>query len=351
MNKSIMIRLVLLVSALLALGACAPAPTSVPTAPTTAPVAPSSLPAAPTTAPVAPTTVPVAPTSVPAASTAAPAAAAVTVTDSVGRKVTVAGAPSRIVTLAPSVTEIAFALGLGNRLVAVDSNSDYPAEVKALPKFSTYPLSYEQLVSFKPDLILAAGLTSPDDVKRMEELKLTVLVVGSANMSFDQVAADILMAGRATGTEAKAQAVGDAIKQKVAAVKARIANAKSKPRVYWELDATDPARPFTPGPGSFLNDLIAVAGGENVAAKAKSAWAQINAEEIVSANPDLIILSDANYGVTPEAVKARAGWSAIAAVKNGRVLPIDENIVSRTGPRIADGLEAAARLIHPELFP
>jgi iron complex transport system substrate-binding protein len=140
------------------------------------------------------------------------------------------------------------------------------------------------------------------------------------------------------------------MKQKADAVKAKLANAKTKPKVYWELDATDPTKPYTPGPGSFINDIITLAAATNVAANAKSPYAQINAEEVVAANPDVIILSDFAYGTTVESVKARTGWSAVNAVKNNKVLPIDDNIVSRPGPRLVDGLEAAAKLIHPELF-
>jgi iron complex transport system substrate-binding protein len=273
------------------------------------------------------------------------------VVDDAKRTVTIPSTPQRIVSLAPSTTEIAAALGLSQRLVAVDTFSDFPAEVKSLAKVNTSPLNLEQVVSLKPDLVLAAGITSPDDVKKISDLKLSVLVVGAPATTFDSVFADILMVGKATGTDARATSITDSMKQKLEAVKAKINTAKSKPKVYWKLDATDPAKPYTPGPGSFVDDLIKLAGGTNVAAGAKSPYAQISAEEVVAANPDVIILSDFAYGTTVESVKARKGWSAITAVKNNRVLPIDDNLVSRPGPRLMEGVEAAAKLIHPELFP
>ncbi len=291
---------------------------------------------------------PASPTPVPP--TAAPTPSSVTVTDDANRSVTIVGVPQRIVSLAPSTTEIAFALGLGSRVVAVDSFSDYPSGVKSLSQVTTSPLNFEQVVSFKPDLVLAAGLQSPDDIKKLEDLKLTVLVVGSANTTFDSVYADIALVGQATKTSAQAQSVTDAMRQKVQAVEAKIANAKTKPRVYWELDSTDPSKPYVPGPGSFINDIITMDGGVNVAANVKSPYAQVNAEEIISANPQIIILSDAAYGTTVESVKTRPGWSVIDAVKNNKIFPIDDNLVSRPGPRIVDGLEAAAKLIHPEVF-
>ena len=340
-NRKILSALIVLSIVLIALAACAPAPTRTPIPPaaTTTSVPPTMVSATMTPTAIPPTTAP---------ATATPAS--VTVIDGANRSVTIVGAPQRIVSLAPSTTEIAFALGLGSRVVAVDSLSDYPAQVKDLPKIKTYPLNFEQVVSFKPDLVLAAAIQSPDDIKKLADLKLTVLVVGAQVTTFDSVMSDIAMVGKATGTEAATKTLTDAMKQKIDAVKAKIANAKTKPRVYWELDATDPAKPYAPGPGSFINDIITLDGGVNVTASAKSAYPQVNAEEIVAANPEVIILSDAAYGTTVESVKARPGWSVIDAVKHNKVFPIDDNLVSRPGPRIVDGLEAAAKLIHPEVF-
>lgn len=325
---------IVLAAGTLLLAACVPASTPAPAVQPTTAAAPTTVPASTAAAP----------------STSAAPAGQITVTDDANRSVTFASSPQRIASLAPSTTEIAFALGLADRMVAVDTFSDYPPEVKSLPKITTSPLNVEQVVALKPDLVLAAGLTSADDIKKMTDLKLTVLVVGSSTTTFNNVTADIALLGKVTGTDAQARSIANAMQQKVDAVKAKIATAQSHPRVYWELDGTDPANPFTPGPGSFVNDIIDLAGGTNVAADAKSPWAQINAEQVIAGNPDIIILSDYAYGISVESVKARKGWSSINAVKNDKVFPIDDNLVSRPGPRIVDGLEAAAKLIHPELF-
>ncbi len=338
---------VLMLAALWLTVACtAPTPAATAIPPTV--VQPTTVPAvAPTSAPTtAPTSTP-APTVVPA--TATPAG--LTLKDDAGRQVTINGTPQRIISLAPSTTEIAFALGAGPRVIGVDEFTNYPDAAKGLPKVTKgFNYNYEQIVSLKPDLVLAAGITSPDVVKKLEDLKLTVLVVGAPVTTFDSVKTDIQLTGQALGASDQAKQVTDAMDQKIADVQAKVAQAKTKPRVYWELDATDPAKPYAPGPGSFINDLIALAGGENITADAKQAYAQVNAEAIIKANPDIIILSDAAYGTTPESVKARPGWSVISAVKNNKVLPINDDLVSRPGPRIADGLEAAAKLIHPEVF-
>jgi iron complex transport system substrate-binding protein len=323
--------------------AAACAPTTAPTpAPAAAPTA-TTVPAAPT---LAPTGAPTA-TSVPSSSTAA-----TTITDAAGRKVTIGGIPQRIISVAPSDTEILFALGLGPKVVAVDDFSDYPAEAKALPKIggTSDKYNFEQIVALKPDVVFAAGITSPDAIKKLEDLKLTVVVLGTANATLDSILNDITLAGQITGTADQAKQLTDSMKQRVDAVKAKVATAKTKPRVYWELDATDPTKPYTVGPGSFVDSVITLAGGVNIFANANSPYPQVSSEQVVAANPEVIILPDAAYGITVDSVLARPGWQDVDAVKNKRIYPIDDNIVSRPDPRVVDGIEAAAKLIHPELF-
>ena len=123
-----------------------------------------------------------------------------------------------------------------------------------------------------------------------------------------------------------------------------------RPTVYYELDGTDPSKPYTAGPGSFVDALIARAGGANIGATLSSQYAQISLEQLLVANPDLILLGDSAYGTTPESVKQRSGWGGLTAVKNGNIFPFDDNLVSRPGPRLVDGLEALAKLLHPDLF-
>jgi iron complex transport system substrate-binding protein len=329
-------------------GASAPPTTQ---APTTAPItAPSVAPpiTAPSVAP--PTTVPA--TAAPATAAPTAAAAGITITDVAGRTVTIAGMPERLISLAPSTTEILFAIGLAPKLVATDDFSDYPAEAKNLPKIGGLNAAYnfEQIVALKPDLIFAAGITAPEAITKLEELKLPVVVVGTEKTSFESVFADIALVGQATGQDAQAKQVITAMKDQLAALNAKLAAAKEKPLVYWELDATDPAKPFSVGPGNFVGDMIALAGGTNVFEKVESPFPQVSAEQVVAANPDIIILSDAAYGITVESVLKRPGWQVITAVKQQRVAPIDDNLVSRPGPRLVEGLEATARIIHPELF-
>jgi iron complex transport system substrate-binding protein len=120
--------------------------------------------------------------------------------------------------------------------------------------------------------------------------------------------------------------------------------------VYYEIDATDPTKPYTYGPGSFGDLLLQRAGGANVGSSLSGQFAQMSLEQLVVANPAIIILGDSNYGTTADSLKKRPGWEGLDAVKNSQVFPFDDNLVSRPGPRLVDGLEALAKLLHPDLF-
>src|SRR5438105_5217970 len=287
MNRKLVAILVLLFS----LAACAPAPTSAPTAV----VAPTLLPTG------APTT--------------AAASFPLTLTDSANRKVTITKPPQKVISLAPSATEMMFALGQGAKLVARDDFSDFPAEAQALPKVGGMTLNFEQIVALSPDLVLASGITAPDTIKKLEDLKLTVAVIGSARATMDSVLSDIRLLGQALGTPDPARRLSDAMQQKLDALKAKAANVKSKPKVYWELDATDPGKPYTVGGANFIDDIITLAAGQNVFGSVTSPFPQVSAEQVAAADPAAIILSDAAYGIAPDSVKARTGWDGSAAVK------------------------------------
>jgi iron complex transport system substrate-binding protein len=336
-RRSAAVPMLVLALILSACGASAAPPTAAPApAPTAAPAA-TSISAEPTAAPAA------VPTS---------AGAGITITDSAGRAVTLAATPERLVSLAPSTTEILFALGLGPKLLAADEFSDYPAEAKDLPKVggSNAAYNFEQIVALKPDLVFTAGITPPEVIAKLEQLKLSVLVLGKDKATFDSIFADITLAGQATGQAAQAEQVTTAMKAKLESIKSKAATVTKKPLVYWELDATDPAKPYSIGAGNFVSDMVALVGGVNVFDKTDSPYPQVSSEQVVAANPDVIILSDAAYGITADSVAQRPGWQAITAVEQRRIEPIDDNLVSRPGPRIVDGLEAAAKIIHPELF-
>jgi len=309
----------------LVLAACAPAAT-----PTTEP--------APTAAPTV---------EVP---TVAPTLPALTLTDGLGRTVTLTGPAQKVVSMAPSNTEVLFAVGAGSQVVGRDEFSDYPEEAKSLPSIggSMGQYSYEQVAALKPDLVLAGGINTPEQVKALEDLGISVFYLGNPS-TLEELYANLNLVAKLTGRESETGALVDSLKARVKAVDDKLAGVADKPVVFYEIDASDPNKPYTTGPGTFIDLLIARAGGQNLPGLT-DAYPQVSLEQIVLANPAIILLGDAFYGTTPEAVAARPGWSKIAAVTNDRVLPFDDNLVSRPGPRLVDGLEALAQAIHPELY-
>lgn len=290
------------------------------------------------------TTVPASPTLAPTAA-GTPSAFPVTVTDFQGRSVSVAARPTRLISVGPSITEFLFALGAGDRVVGVDDFSDQPAAAAKLEKVGGVKVNVEKVVSLRPDLVLSVKF-SDGTIERLAGAGIPTLVVDPQNIG--DVTRSAILVGRAVGADGDKLAAQ--IDQRLQQVKAAVAGAATKPRVFHEVDASDPAKPFTVGPGSYIHDLIALAGGVNVAANTGSAYPQISLEEIVRADPEVIVLGDADYGTTVEQVGQRPGWSGMAAVKNKKVFPISDSLVSRPGPRVGDAAEAYARLLHPELF-
>jgi iron complex transport system substrate-binding protein len=173
-----------------------------------------------------------------------------------------------------------------------------------------------------------------------------VLVVDP--QSAGDVARTAILLGRAVGSDGEAMAKD--IERRIDAVRSKTSASATKPRVYHEIDASDPTKIFTVGPGSYIHDLITVAGGQNIGARASSAYPQLSAEEILRSDPEIIVLAAADYSAKPEQVAARTGWSVISAVKNGRIVTIAPNLINRPGPRVGEAAEAYAKLVHPELF-
>jgi len=302
--------------------------------------------AQPTAAPIIePTTVPT------LAPTLEPTAAPIILTDGLGREVTLAAPAARIVSLAPSNTEILFALNAGGLLIGRDDFSDYPPEAANVPSIgSLYPnVNAEAIVALQPDLVLAAGITNPADVQKLADLGVTVYATSFAT-DLDDIFNDILAVGALIGKSGEADAMVAGLKARVDSVTAKVSAAAVKPVVFYEVDATEPEKPWTAGTGTFIDTMIAIAGGVNAGAVAAD-YFQISFEQLVTQDPDVIVLGSFTYGgQTPELVAQRPGWDSLKAVKNNTVYTFDDNLVSRPGPRVVDGLETLAKLFHPDLF-
>jgi iron complex transport system substrate-binding protein len=271
------------------------------------------------------------------------------VTDDTGTVVTIVGIPERVVSLSPAITETVFALGAGDRLVGGTDFDDYPTEAPALPDVATYQgVLMEQLVSLDPELVLASGngLTPDADIARMRELGYPVVVTYST--SVDDVLTDIRLIGSALGGDAIAEA--DTLTATMATglthIAALAAGTRTTPRTFYETG--DQPELYGIAPGSFAADMIERAGGEAITTGDPNVWS-MPLEQLVAADPEVILLGDAAYGVCPATVVSRPGWRDMIAVQGEAIRPVDDIVVTRPGPRLALGLASVARGIHPEL--
>ncbi len=288
------------------------------------------------------------------APTIEPAAYPITLTDDAGRDLELAAEPQRIVSLAPSNTEIVCALDACDRLVGVTDFDDFPASVADVEKVVIQAtVDVELVVAAEPDLVLAAGneLTPSAIIDQLTDLGLPVLVLYPE--SLDEVYGDIRLIGQALDRSTEADALVADMEDQVGEVVAAVEGAE-RPLTLYEIFHAE-GTTYTAGEGSFLASLIELAGGEPLTGDAQGS---IGNEELVAADPELILLGAASYdpslGDTEtalETVAARPGWGELRAVQDGAVVPYLEDIVTtRPGPRIVEGLAALARAIHPDLF-
>jgi len=277
-------------------------------------------------------------------SSSAPAVSAfpVTITDDASTTVTIKSEPKRIVSLAPADTEIAFALGLGDRVVGVTTYDDYPAEVKGITKIGDFANpNVEAIAGTKPDLILATTGVQADVVKKLEALGAAVITIDPQNL--DGVYVDIERVGKATGTSEKAAAVVDSMKADVAKIEQTI---EGQPAVTTFVEiGQNPL--YTVGSGTLIDELIKLAGGINVVTQ--PGYVAYASEQLIKADPQVYLATEGS-GSQPATIAKRAGFAKLTAVVNNRVVILDDNLVSRPGPRVVEGLRQMAAALHPDLF-
>jgi len=325
----------------LSLAACAPAAVEAPAAPA---VEEEAAPAAEEVV------VEDAPAAEEAPAEEAPEVEPIVLKDGLDRTITLEGPAQAIISMAPSNTELLYGVGAGDQVIAREDFSNYPEAVLELPSIgNTQEQNFEMIVSLEPDLVLAADINAPEQIAAIEELGITVFKISNPT-DLDGLYENMRIVAELTGHEEETAAWIETAKERVAAVEETVAQAETTPTVFYELDATDPTSPWTSGSGTFIDTLITMAGGENIAGGMDTPWAQFSQEELIIQDPEIILLGDAMWGVTPEMVAERPGWEDISAVVNGQVLPFNDDLVSRPGPRLIDGLEALAEAIHPELF-
>ncbi len=267
-------------------------------------------------------------------------------TDSFGREVTIPEQPESIVSLAPSSTEILFALDLGDKVIGVTEVCDYPQEALAIEKMGGFQgVDVEKIIAADPDLIIADSLTTKEVVEQLESLGFPVLAIRAA--SVEEVLEHIELIGKAANVNEKADEVIAGLRARIDAVSQKVQdiNEEDRPLVFYEVwhDAL-----MSVGPNTFIHDVIEIAGGRSATADATTDWPVVDLENLLASNPDVLILG--HGGQTPEEAKARPNWQSVNAVKNDRVYTINPDLFSRPGPRLVDALEELAKLLHPDLF-
>jgi iron complex transport system substrate-binding protein len=270
-----------------------------------------------------------------------------TFVDDAGRKIFLADSPTRIVSLAPSVTEMLFAIGAGERLVGVTSFCDYPPEARAKPKVGGAFPNLEVVLSLKPTLVLAPrDFIRPDMAAKLDQLKIALFIL-EAN-TIEDVLRHIQTVGRMLGLSGQADAVSAGLRRRVTEVRTRTAGA-TRPRVFYVLNS-DPL--MTAGPGSFIHQMIELAGGANVAAGSPVSYPRLSLEEVIGQDPQVILFPVGDDEGIPEQEQQRwLRWTTLSAVRENRFVRIPSVLLDRPGPRVVDGLEQLARQLHPDLFP
>jgi len=244
----------------------------------------------------------------------------------------------RIISIAPATTEIACAIGLEDDLVAVSTYCDYPPGVKVKEKAGSFSEpNIEKILILKPDIILATGLEQAQTVEKLKKLGLSVIVSDPKN--FQELYGSILAIGKACGRENEALSLIKKMKETISAVSAKVAliGPDKRPKVYFEI-WHDPI--MTSGKGSFIDEMITIAGGVNITSDAPRPFSQFSPELIVKRDPDVIILGYMVKGEgAAESLAKRFGWDRIKAVRQNKVYDdIDPNMLFRPGPRLADAV-------------
>jgi iron complex transport system substrate-binding protein len=287
----------------------------------------------------------------------------ISVIDDEGYETILASVPKKIVSLVPSCTEIAFAIGVGDRVVGVTDFDNAPYNFSAwiaagnmtcIGGYGTPNL--ETIFSLNPDLILTDNINDAI-LPKLRHYQYNVVVLNPTDIS--GICQDILIAGRATGAEDSAKALVEKINNQIAEVKTKIdevgnSNLNSEPKVYYEI-WYDSSFLMSAGANSFINDAISKAGGKNIFGDSLDAYPSSSSEAIVQLNPDVILLPSGSEGMAAsygsvEAVKARPGWNTISAVQKDRVNVIDQDLFSRPGPRIGELVQAIATYLYPQVF-
>jgi iron complex transport system substrate-binding protein len=271
------------------------------------------------------------------------------VVDVLGRQVRLARPAARIAALSPGFTETLFAVGCGDRVVLRDRWSDHPAAAQKIPQADGVKPSIRHVAGYDPDLVLLYSVDR-EAIAAFEKVGLTAVAFDPR--SFDEVVGDVRRIGLLCGAGPEADRLAEQMTAVRERVRREVTRAGQGPLAYVEIDGSDPVRPWTAGPGSFVHELLVMAGARNVAKDVNSPYAQVSAEAVIRADPQVVLLLDAGHpgsGRSADRIGSRPGWAGMRAVREGRVIDgIDRDILSRPGPRLAQGLEALHEALRRE---
>lgn len=269
-----------------------------------------------------------------------------TFVDDLGRKIYLAKPPARIISLAPSMTEILFAIGLNQEIVGVTQFCDYPSEALAKPKVGYVHPNLESIVALQPDLILAPReFLRVDIMSKLEQLKIPTFVLEAKTI--DDIPSHIQTIGRMLERSPAADRVALDLRRQIAETRKKVGGLP-RPRLLYVLNS----QPLiTVGPGSFLHHMIELAGGTNAAARASVPYPRLSMEEVIKEDPEIIVFPvGAADGLSDSEQQQWSRWTTLSAVKQGRFHRVPSDLLNRPGPRIVQGLEALARILHPEAY-
>jgi iron complex transport system substrate-binding protein len=280
------------------------------------------------------------------------AAFPVTIKDALGNEVTIEEEPEKIVSLIPSNTEIAFELGLGDKVVGVSEYDNYPPEAAEKEKIGGMEFNVEKIISLSPDLVLAHGSVMGSATNALQQIRdagITVLVVHDAK-SFEEVYATIEMIGNAAGAEVQAEETIKKMKDDLQAVKEKAAEVSEEEKKSVFVEVSPSPEIYTSGSNTFMDEMLTLINADNAATE-QEGWVKMNEEAIIALNPDVIVTTYGYYTENPkELVLSREGWEDVPAIKNEQVYDVHSDLVTRTGPRLVQGVEELAKAVYPDLF-
>ncbi|MEW4283491.1 ABC transporter substrate-binding protein [Priestia koreensis] len=272
--------------------------------------------------------------------------------DAAGNEITLKKKPTKIISLMPSNTEILFALGLDKEVAGVTTNDTYPEAATKKEKVGDMNVNVEKIISMQPDLVLAQGSSmgmSGEAYKQLGDAGVPVFVVEEAK-SFDQVYDTIETVGELTGKEKEASNIVDDMKQDVKDVKDKASSIKKEDRKKVWVEVSGPPEIYTTGKGTFMDEMLSTIGADNVAGD-QEGWVKLSEEKAVQLNPDAIITTYGAYTKgAVEQLLSRPAWKNVTAVKDKAVTDVDGDLVTRPGPRLAEGLKEIAKAVYPDVY-